>query len=126
MSGGGEYEPKDSRIAEGGKGDPKKSWREQEHSHPGGEYEPKDSRNVEGGASSPDDPRWENKDAKPPRGVPQEKPMDAEDAARAGTTAEPDPSSAAQADAHWHERDAKRPNPRGNPAERAATRLPPD
>src|SRR5690606_22258482 len=117
------------RIAEGSKGDPKKSWREQEDPRKGhGEYEPRDSRNVEGGAATRDD-RWTRNDDKPPRGVPQEHPMDAEDAARAkktapGQTGEAD--AAAAADAHWRERDAKRPRVGENATQSAATKLPPD
>lgn len=82
---GGEYEPNDSRLVQGTKGDPKKSWREQEPPSPAnrGELEPVDSRNVEGTASTPDG-RWTHKEEKTPPGVPQEKPMDAHDAAVAG------------------------------------------
>lgn len=42
-----------------------------------GEYEPKDSRNVTGTASTPDG-RWTEKDAKPPKGVPNPSPADRE------------------------------------------------
>ena len=82
---GGEYEPDDSRLVQGTKGDPGKSWREQEPPGPAdrGELEPGDSRNVEGTASTPDG-RWTNTGGKTPPGVRQEKPMDAHDAALAG------------------------------------------
>lgn len=40
------------------------------------EYEPKDSRNVTGTASTPDG-RWTNKDRKPPKGVPDDSPVEA-------------------------------------------------
>lgn len=66
MSGGGEYEPKDSRRVVGTKGDPDKSWREEEKSrNEGGEYEPVDSRNVTGQAANDAD-RWKNSDKRPP------------------------------------------------------------
>ncbi|VWX55032.1 hypothetical protein [Novosphingobium sp. 9U] len=68
MSGGGEYEPKDSRRVVGTKGDPDKSWREEETStknEDGGEYEPVDSRNVTGQAANDVD-RWKNSDKRPP------------------------------------------------------------
>jgi hypothetical protein len=67
MSGGGEYEPRDSRRVVGTK-DKKRSWREEEeHARKGrGEYEPHDSRNVTGTATTPDG-RWTNKSARPPR-----------------------------------------------------------
>lgn len=81
---GGEYEPKDSRNVTG---DMRKSWRARERPE-GDEYEPKDSRHVEGTASSPDG-RWTDKDGKPPRGVPQEEPMNAEDAAAAAAARVP-------------------------------------
>jgi hypothetical protein len=65
MSGGGEYEPQDSRRAVGTKGD-KRSWREQEDARKGrGEYEPHDLRNVTGTAATRDG-RWTNKDSAPP------------------------------------------------------------
>lgn len=65
MSGGGEYEPKDSRRAVGTKGG-KRSWREQEDPREGrGEYEPRDLRNVTGTASTPDG-RWTKRDREPP------------------------------------------------------------
>lgn len=67
MSGGGEYEPKDSRRVVGTKGDPAKSWREEEDPKAGqGEYEPVDSRNVTGQAANPVD-RWEKAEKRPPR-----------------------------------------------------------
>lgn len=67
MSGGGEYEPMDSRKVTGTKGDPAKSWREQENARDGrGEYEPRDQRNLTGTASTPDG-RWTKPGAKPPR-----------------------------------------------------------
>lgn len=79
MSGGGEYEPKDSRNVSA---DTNKSWRRKENPRSGrGEYAPYDQRNVEGTASTPDG-RWTNREEKPPRGVPQERPMDARDAVR--------------------------------------------
>ncbi|MET1756668.1 hypothetical protein ABVV53_14585 [Novosphingobium sp. RD2P27] len=60
MPGGGELEPKDSRRVVGTKGDPQKSWREEENPRTGrGEYEPVDSRNVTGQASNPVD-RWQD------------------------------------------------------------------
>jgi hypothetical protein len=66
MAGGGEYEPKDSRRVVGTKGDPNKSWREEENPRTGrGEYEPVDSRNVTGQASNPTD-RWQDSDKSPP------------------------------------------------------------
>lgn len=66
MPGGGELEPKDSRRVVGTKGDPDKSWREEENPRTGrGEYEPVDSRNVTGQAASDTD-RWQNKDKRPP------------------------------------------------------------
>ncbi len=66
MSGGGEYEPMDSRKATGQAGKPGKSWREQEDATEGrGEYEPRDQRNVTGQPSSQDD-RWRKDDAAPP------------------------------------------------------------
>lgn len=65
MAGGGEMEPKDSRHVTGTKGDPNKSWREQETSRPGGEYEPVDSRNVTNETSNPVD-RWQDGDKRPP------------------------------------------------------------
>ncbi|KHK91104.1 hypothetical protein [Novosphingobium malaysiense] len=66
MSGGGEYEPHDSRHVVDTKGD-KRSWREQEDARKGrGEYAPYDVRNVTGTATTPDD-RWTNEDGKPPR-----------------------------------------------------------
>lgn len=65
MTGGGEYEPRDSRRVVGTKGD-RRSWREQEDPRKGrGEYEPNDTRNVTGTASSPDR-RWTDRDGKPP------------------------------------------------------------
>ncbi|MBB4860174.1 hypothetical protein HNO88_003515 [Novosphingobium chloroacetimidivorans] len=67
MSGGGEYEPKDSRRVVGTKGDPEKSWREEEDPRAErGEYEPVDSRNVTGQAANDVD-RWKNSDKRPPR-----------------------------------------------------------
>ena len=67
MSGGGEYEPKDSRKVVGTKGDPNSSWREEpENQVKEGEYEPLDSRNVTGQAASEPD-RWRNPDKAPPR-----------------------------------------------------------
>lgn len=66
MSGGGEYEPKDSRRVVGTKGDPDKSWREEENPRAErGEYEPVDSRNVTGQAANGVD-RWKNGDKRPP------------------------------------------------------------
>lgn len=66
MAGGGELEPKDSRRVVGTKGDPQKSWREEENPRTGrGEYEPVDSRNVTGQASNPTD-RWQNTQKSPP------------------------------------------------------------
>lgn len=66
MSGGGEYEPQDSRKVTGTAGDPKKSWREQENARDGrGEYEPRDQRNVTGQPSEESD-RWEKDEAEPP------------------------------------------------------------
>ena len=66
MSGGGEYEPKDSRKVVGTKGDPDKSWREQENPKTDkGEYEPEDSRNVTGQPASTDE-RWTDKEKRPP------------------------------------------------------------
>jgi len=66
MSGGGEYEPKDSRRVVGTKGDPNKSWREEENPRTGrGEYEPVDSRNVTGQANNDVD-RWKDSDKSPP------------------------------------------------------------
>ena len=67
MPAGGEYEPKDSRRVVGTKGDPDKTWREE--NDPGdttAEYEPADSRNVTGQASSPTD-RWQKPGKQPPR-----------------------------------------------------------
>jgi hypothetical protein len=67
MSGGGEYEPKDSRKVTGTKGDPDKSWRDQENARDGrGEYEPRDSRNATGQQSGEPD-RWKKDDAEPLR-----------------------------------------------------------
>lgn len=67
MSGGGEYEPKDSRKATGTAGDPKKSWREQEDARSGrGEYEPRDTRNVTGQAAEEED-RWQKEGIDPSR-----------------------------------------------------------
>lgn len=67
MSGGGELEPQDSRKVVGTKGDPNKTWREEEDSTAKrGEYEPVDSRNVTGQASSTPD-RWQNVDRRPPQ-----------------------------------------------------------
>ena len=77
MAAGGEYEPKDSRQVVGTKGDPQKSWREQEDSaDTPPEYEPADSRNVTGQASNDTD-RWQNPDKHPPRaaGEPGETPQ---------------------------------------------------
>lgn len=66
MTGGGEYEPQDSRRVVGTKGD-RRSWREQEDARKGrGEYEPEDSRNVTGTAATADG-RWTNRGAIPPR-----------------------------------------------------------
>lgn len=66
MTGGGEYEPQDSRRVVGTKGDRKRSWREQEDPRKGrGEYEPADIRNVTGTAATPDR-RWTNRAGKPP------------------------------------------------------------
>ena len=66
MPADGEYEPADSRKVVGTKGDPKKSWREQEPLSEGsGEYEPLDSRNVTGQASTGSD-RWSNEQKRPP------------------------------------------------------------
>jgi hypothetical protein len=66
MPGGGEYEPKDSRRVVGTKGDPNKTWREEENPREStAEYEPVDSRNVTGQASNPTD-RWQNSDKHPP------------------------------------------------------------
>jgi hypothetical protein len=70
MPGGGEYEPKDSRRVVGTKGDPNKTWREEENPRDStAEYEPADSRNVTGQASNPTD-RWQNTDKRPPDGSP--------------------------------------------------------
>jgi hypothetical protein len=67
MPGGGEYEPKDSRKVVGTKGDPNKSWREQEDARDlTAEYEPEDSRNVTGQAANGTD-RWQNPQKAPPR-----------------------------------------------------------
>ncbi len=67
MVGGGEYEPRDSRHVTGTKGNPDKSWREQENPREGrGEYEPRDSRNVTGQPATEKD-RWAKREAKPPR-----------------------------------------------------------
>jgi hypothetical protein len=67
MPGGGEYEPKDSRKVVGTKGDPDKSWREQEDPEAStAEYEPADSRNVTGQTSNPTD-RWQKDGKTPPR-----------------------------------------------------------
>lgn len=67
MSGGGEYEPKDSRKATGTAGDPKKSWRDQEDARSGrGEYEPRDTRNVTGQPGEAED-RWRKEEIDPPR-----------------------------------------------------------
>jgi hypothetical protein len=67
MPGGGEYEPKDSRRVVGTKGDPEKSWREEENPRDAtAEYEPADSRNVTGQASNDTD-RWQNTSKHPPR-----------------------------------------------------------
>jgi hypothetical protein len=66
MSGGGEYEPKDSRRVVGTKGEPGKSWREEEKAKEGrGEYEPRDARNVTGQRSSETD-RWDDGADTPP------------------------------------------------------------
>lgn len=65
MSGGGEYEPQDSRKVVGTAGDPKKSWREQEDARAGrGEYEPRDQRNITGQPAEEDD-RWRKDEAEP-------------------------------------------------------------
>lgn len=77
MPGGGEYEPKDSRKVVGTKGDPDKTWREQEDSKDAtAEYEPVDSRNVTGQASNDTD-RWQNTGKHSPRadGESQETPQ---------------------------------------------------
>lgn len=67
MSGGGEYEPMDSRKATGTAGNPNKSWREQEDAWAGrGEYEPKDQRNVTGQPAEQVD-RWKKDDTDPPK-----------------------------------------------------------
>ncbi|MFC6623194.1 hypothetical protein AB3M93_19600 [Novosphingobium panipatense] len=67
MPGGGEYEPMDSRKVTGQKGDPEKSWREQEDPRDGrGEYEPRDHRNVTGQKGEEDD-RWRKADPDPPK-----------------------------------------------------------
>jgi len=67
MLGGGEYEPKDSRRVVGTKGDPNKTWREEEDPRDStAEYEPVDSRNVTGQASNDTD-RWQNTSKQPPR-----------------------------------------------------------
>lgn len=67
MSGGGEYEPMDSRKVTGETGNPRKSWREQENAADGrGEYEPRDQRNVTGQPTTEND-RWRNEQAEPPR-----------------------------------------------------------
>ena len=66
MSGGGQLEPNDSRKVTGTKGDPTKSWHQQEDAEAShGEYEPADSRNVTGQSSQTAD-RWQNKQARPP------------------------------------------------------------
>lgn len=44
-----------------------------------GELEPEDSRNITGTAKTPDG-RWTNKARKIPKGVPDEKPFDADEA----------------------------------------------
>lgn len=65
MTGGGEYEPKDSRRVVGTRGH-RRSWREQEDPREErGEYEPKDTRNITGTATTPDG-RWTNREGKPP------------------------------------------------------------
>jgi hypothetical protein len=67
MSGGGEYEPMDSRKATGTAGNPNKSWREQEDALAGrGEYEPKDQRNVTGQPAEQAD-RWKKDETDPPK-----------------------------------------------------------
>lgn len=67
MPGGGEYEPKDSRRVVGTKGDPNKSWREEEDPRDAtAEYEPVDSRNVTGQASNEAD-RWQGTAKRTPR-----------------------------------------------------------
>ena len=66
MSGGGEYEPKDSRKATRTAGDPNKSWRKQEDPRDGrGEYEPRDARNATGQPSEETD-RWKKDEVDPP------------------------------------------------------------
>jgi hypothetical protein len=77
MPGGGEYEPKDSRRVVGTKGDPDKTWREEEDPRDStAEYEPADSRNVTGQASNDTD-RWQNTQKQPPRaaGEPGDEPQ---------------------------------------------------
>ena len=50
----------------GTKGNPEKSWREQEDARKGrGEYEPRDARNATDQSSSETD-RWENENKEPP------------------------------------------------------------
>lgn len=67
MSGGGEYEPIDSRKVTGTAGNPDKSWREQEDARAGrGEYEPKDQRNVTGQPADQAD-RWKKDETDPPK-----------------------------------------------------------
>lgn len=67
MSGGGEYEPLDSRKATGTAGNPEKSWRKQEDARAGrGEYEPKDQRNVTGQPAEQSD-RWRKEETDPPK-----------------------------------------------------------
>lgn len=54
-----------------------------------GQYEPEDSRNITGTAATADG-RWTNKEGKPPTGVPDEKPADAQDAAVKQVRPDPD------------------------------------
>ena len=67
MAADGQYEPQDSRKVTGTKGDPTKSWREQEDPKDGSaQYAPDDQRNVTGQSSETED-RWQNPQKRPPR-----------------------------------------------------------
>lgn len=71
-----------------------------------GQYEPEDSRNITGTASTPDG-RWTNKEGKPPAGVPDDKPADAEEAASASDQTKHGEQPALKNDPHVPEHNSR-------------------
>ena len=87
---GGEYAPKDSRDVTLHDNEPGKpsGWRKAEDGEvtKDSELAPNDQRNVTGTAKTPDG-HWTDNQAKPPRGVPQDEPVSAGEAAQGAPSA---------------------------------------